>query len=326
MARTRVAVLRTQPETYEEDFDRLLRLLGNPPVDALAMAPPAMERPGEGALPWQLDAALQWMTSRTAGSEGRVFLPAEARASALARRIVAAHSGVFESTGAAGSQGVESTASLPLLRTRRAAPVSVSRAWSIARPLVLTGWEIDARTGPRGAVAARVALAGLGDEGQPELAESGVWEELLVLQREWATPVHVVDATIRGPVRSLRVENVLVAGSDAVACDATMLRLLGLDPESVPWLTRLSRAGAGVVDSAGIEVLGEMPRRTERLAPLRLRRTSRSRWGRRLATASPISGWNRWRRSRVERIFARTPWGRLWATYASGGMLREAIR
>lgn len=326
MTRARVAVLRTQPETYEEDFDRLLRLLGNAPVSALALAPPAMERPGEGALPWQLDAALEWMKARSTGSEARVFLPAEARTPSLVRRIVAAHGGVFDNTGATGNEGVESSASLPLLRTRRAVPVTVSRAWSVARPLVLSGWEIDARMGPRGAVATRLALAGLGDEADPGLAESGVWEELLVLQREWATPVHVVDATVCGPIRSLRVENVLVAGPDAVACDATLLRLMGLDPESVPWLMRLSRAGAGVVDSNGIELLGEMPGRTERLAPLRLRRASRSRWGRRLAAASPISGWNRWRRSRVERIFARTPWGRLWATYASGGMLREAIR
>ncbi len=50
-----------------------------------------------------------------------------------------------------------------------------------------------------------------------------------------------------------------VAGTDPVACDAVMARLMGFDPLSVGYLALSRERGLGVADLNGIEIVGENP-------------------------------------------------------------------
>lgn len=86
--------------------------------------------------------------------------------------------------------------------------------------------------------------------------------DLLMIQKEIHPGVFaVMDGTLvgEGPgPRCLRVHerNLLLAGADQVAVDATSARLMGLDPFEIPFLRMAHEDGLGTADAREIEVVG----------------------------------------------------------------------
>jgi uncharacterized protein (DUF362 family) len=72
----------------------------------------------------------------------------------------------------------------------------------------------------------------------------------------------VVDGTFTGDgpgPRCMRVQErgLLLAGADQVAVDATIARLMGLDPFDIPFIRMAHEDGLGSADAAEIEIVGE---------------------------------------------------------------------
>ena len=86
--------------------------------------------------------------------------------------------------------------------------------------------------------------------------------DLLMIQQEIHPGVFaVVDGTFTGDgagPRCMRVQErgLLVAGADQVAVDATIARLMGLDPFEIPFLRMAHEDGLGTADARDIEVVG----------------------------------------------------------------------
>lgn len=86
--------------------------------------------------------------------------------------------------------------------------------------------------------------------------------DLLMIQKEIHPGVFaVMDGTFAGEgpgPRCLRVteRNLMLAGADQVAVDATSARLMGLDPFEIPFLRMAHEDGLGTADASEIEVVG----------------------------------------------------------------------
>ncbi len=86
--------------------------------------------------------------------------------------------------------------------------------------------------------------------------------DLLMIQKEIHPGIFaVMDGTLvgEGPgPRCLRVHerNLMLAGADQVAVDATSARLMGLDPFEIPFLRMAHEDGLGTADAREIEVVG----------------------------------------------------------------------
>jgi uncharacterized protein (DUF362 family) len=86
--------------------------------------------------------------------------------------------------------------------------------------------------------------------------------DLLMIQQEIHPGVFaVVDGTFTGEgagPRCMRVQErgLLVAGADQVAVDATIARLMGLDPFEIPFLRLAHEDGLGTAEAREIEVVG----------------------------------------------------------------------
>jgi len=84
---------------------------------------------------------------------------------------------------------------------------------------------------------------------------------LALLGRHLRPHVAVVDGFVGmegdGPTQGDPVDHrVALAGTDSVAVDAACAYLMGFDPERVGYLVHAARLGLGVLDLAGIEVIG----------------------------------------------------------------------
>ncbi|MHB8078612.1 MAG: DUF362 domain-containing protein [Candidatus Krumholzibacteriia bacterium] len=174
--------------------------------------------------------------------------------------------------------------------------------------------------------------------------------DLLIMQREIHPHIFaVMDGTVcgngAGP-RTMRPvnRNILLAGADSVALDATAARLMGFDPLGIPYLRMAHERGLGVADPRHIELVGE-PALFEQNFGFRVRRSPVI-WGdqmlrrgplrflERALLHSPLVVWapfasnvyHDWLwyptvgRSIIRR-HAATPWGRLFRHYAQAGTL-----
>ena len=87
--------------------------------------------------------------------------------------------------------------------------------------------------------------------------------DLLYMQRELHPAVFtVMDGTVAGDgagPRTMipRVKNLLLAASDSVAIDAIAARLMGFDPMSIPFLRMAHERGLGIADPKQIELVGD---------------------------------------------------------------------
>ena len=152
----------------------------------------------------------------------------------------------------------------------------------------------------------------------------------------------VMDGTVCGDGAGPRtmipwIHNYLLASADSVAIDSVAARMMGFDPQSIPYLRMAEERGLGVANRKDIEVVGEDVRNVNFGFETR---KSLVIWGdqlirrgflrplERLLLHSPLVVWapfasnvyHDWLwyptvgQSRI-REFSRTEWGRLWTTY-----------
>jgi len=174
--------------------------------------------------------------------------------------------------------------------------------------------------------------------------------DLLIMQREIHPHIFaVMDGTVCGDgagPRTMRPvnRNILLAGADSVALDATAARLMGFDPLSIPYLRMAHERGLGVADPRHIELVGEpalfdqnfgfRSRRSPVIWGDQMLRRGPLRFLERALLHSPLVVWapfasnvyHDWLwyptvgRSIIRR-HAGTPWGRLFRHYAEAGTL-----
>ena len=87
--------------------------------------------------------------------------------------------------------------------------------------------------------------------------------DLLIMQKELHPNIFaVMDGTVcgdgAGPRTMLpKVKNMILASGDSVAIDAVAAKLMGFDPLEIPYLRMCQERGLGVADPADIEIAGE---------------------------------------------------------------------
>lgn len=101
----------------------------------------------------------------------------------------------------------------------------------------------------------------LTDKGKKAMHQEGLFEGVVDLLSAVKPRLAVVDAIICqegiGPVFGKPVEmNLIVAGKDLVAVDATCARLIGYDPAETLLTVNAAARGLGVMDAGQIEVVG----------------------------------------------------------------------
>ena len=349
MARSKVAVVSATPETVLEDYARALELAGLPRIVARSQSSLALLldlrwsrfQPGTGPTPWQLDAVLRTLAEQGVDPEqiqlvargGPDINPATAiRRYNLAPILRERGLAVGDLSSATTRRAPEQR--LPELEQWHGGAVELSTLSSERTLITLSGLSTHVQFGMAGAVGA-VAAEFLELD---LLREHSRAPDLLAEAFAFAQEVHpqlfaVLDATTcglgSGP-RRVRpsAENLLIASSDPVAADAVAARVLDLDPRRIPYLSSCQDRGLGSVNLEEIEFVGEMPSTLERNlhAPPTLslgeriavlgsgralaapRRRARSLL--RDALWYPLRG-RRWRR-----LWAPTPWGRLFEDYA----------
>lgn len=319
MTTSPVVALHTQPETARADARRALRLCAARRPAATAGDLVVVERTvrGVGATSaWALHAVLEHLEECrpgrdgvTVGARGATVLPT---GEPSLDRALAAHGVAPEALAAEGSTRVD--VEVPWLRGRRGTDVGVDprvagrNVWW-AGPLLL-----ERRHGWRGAVAGVLSLVA-----RPEEWRDADPQTLIELYRLFEATVAgrtvLLDATVclahDGSARP-QVHNLLLAGRDPIAVDAVAARLIGFDPERVAWLRGLAEGMRRDLTPGGIALRGgaidaqDFQHASGRALPLP------TRTGRRRAPIFDATGWwARWRVRRWDRLYARTPWGRL---------------
>jgi uncharacterized protein (DUF362 family) len=109
----------------------------------------------------------------------------------------------------------------------------------------------------------------LTDTAKKAMHQEGLFEGVVDLLAAVKPQLAVVDAIVCqegvGPVFGKPVEmNLVLAGKDLVAVDATCARLIGFEPEETLLTVNAAARGLGVMDAHDIEVLGEPLERVKR--------------------------------------------------------------
>lgn len=317
-----VVVIRTLPETVHEDAGRALRLCATRRRPSRVGELIVIER-GQGPRgvtpAWALEAIVEhrraahvtddrWHLACVGSSPGRSAEPS------LDRQLAAIGRNV-DSIVAEGDQAID--VDTPWLRGRRGVEVRVDSRVA-GRDLWWAGpLQQDRRFGLRGAVSAALSLVA-----RPEEFEDGdpqtFGEAMRLFEATVAGRTFLLDASIcRSVAGSIRpqVHNLLLAGRDPIALDAVAARVLGFDPERVAWLRSLAEDQRRDITPGGIALRGGAFESADagawnahagRSVPPIRRGESR-----RIVRLDP----RRWvaavNARRWEKLYARTPWGRL---------------
>jgi hypothetical protein len=333
-----VAAVRTRPETFGEDLlraRRLVRASGHArPTDQgrgplVTIAGGRVAGPGAVVSPWALEAVLG-LVREHAGSLPVVFGDAPSgRAAERAgwRGVLERHGCVLDLPSEAPGVEVE-TIDLPWLRGRRGESVRVDERLPGRAACVVAPLRSCRRMGLRGAVDAAIAAVATERERHGSPVDAQAWTELLRLRLSLhPSTLFVLDATVCGSEEGLWppvLFDVLVVGSDPVACDAVGARLLGLTPDRIDWLRSIASETRTPLHLERLDLRGESL--DERDLPAG-GTTIHARGG-----AGAYSRTNvlrealdpsRWtaplRRRGWWSLYDRTPWGRLHAAYRAAG-------
>ena len=354
MARSKVAVISTLPETVRDDYRRLLSILGVARTFARAeetLLVPDLVRtnwfPGRGTTPWQLDGVLGFLQDEHLAPE-RVKLLVRTGERMQAARALDTHclGPVFRRYGVELLRAEGEAVLPPAAFGERAL---LPELWSALRiPERLRGKQLvllpALRVRPGFGVAAAISTwAQLVLPQAPPLSPAQHAQMLVqltgLLGDLCAGSLVVADATIfgdgAGPTTNRpSFQNVLLASTDPVALDAVAAHLGGLDLHQVPHLRQCAAAGLGRCELSEIDVLGEdISGKSFAASPVRnlanlAEAPHRSALSRRLARSWTRAGLDRfyetwvWAPLRARptlRRFERTPWGRLFASYRAQG-------
>jgi len=276
--RSRVAIVRTRPETVLEDVARVMDLAGA--AASLPASAPVILKDNitwhlpflsANTTPWQLEGAVRWLRAH-------------------GRECVAVHNDTVVTDPHAGLRNLK----LQPIYDRYGIPQyfvndPISVQWEGMRPRAATPWldrvypeglEFPAMfrgksvlhfptvkthiyTTTTGSI--KNAFGGLLNTKRHYCHTwiHGVLADLLAVQHELHAGVFaVMDGTLcgngPGPRTMIPVEkNLLLASSDCVALDATAARLMGFEPARIDYLRESAERGLGVLDESGIELVGD---------------------------------------------------------------------
>jgi uncharacterized protein (DUF362 family) len=354
MSRSQVAVLSSTPETVREDLRRLLRLVGAERVlrraSSIKILPDLCRshyHPATGTTPWQLDGVLSALLESHVGAES-MSVVARDRAGVVATKA-------FDDYGL-GSVLRFHGLDVDYIRADSDLMSPASFGDDALAPELLRGLSVPAaldgsalvllpslrvRPGPwlSGAISSWMDWAWP----RPGAISMDRWSRCVaqltkMLRRVSPRTLTVMDATLSGDGAGPRhcdptVQNVILASFDPVAIDAVAAKLLGWRPEVLPVLNLCQRLGAGQADLAQIDVVGEeidainFGFRPQRGLANCQEPPYQSTWfdrmlagpmGAGLSAAYETFVWRPWVARKQQRLFARTPWGRLFDAYRRG--------
>ncbi len=278
LARSRVAIVRTRPETVLEDVARVMELAGA--AQALPAEAPVILKDNitwhlpflsANTTPWQLEGAIRWLRVNR-------------------RDSVAVHNDTVVTDPHAGLRNLK----LQPVYERYAVPQffvndPASVSWESMRPRAATPWldqvypeglafptmfrgksvlhfptvKTHIYTTTTGSI--KNAFGGLLNTKRHwcHTHIHGVLADLLAVQQELHSGIFaVMDGTLcgNGPgPRTMRPveKNLLLASADCVALDATAARLMGFAPERIGYLAESAERGLGVLEESRIELCGD---------------------------------------------------------------------
>ncbi len=279
MNKTRVAVLKTSPETVVSDYGRLMRLVSYTdtiqPVNETALNIDLSWHhffPGSSATPWQLDGVLNTLIEDGFKSE-RLYAcyGAKSGISTLKGEVLNRHVPVVERHGVRtihlnkGGKRIRYESKTPLRVLSKVYPdgVTIPERFTGCSAIQLTTLKTDALITVAGAV--HTAFKNILDE--RSACAYPVYHEALVDALTIAKEVYkgvfaVMDGVFAaegpGPLSYMPHEkNIILASSDIVALDAVAASLMGFDPLSIPFILLAHESGIGTGDMNEIEVAGD---------------------------------------------------------------------
>lgn len=279
LARTsRVAVVRTRPETVLEDYARVMDLAGY--RDTLSRERDTLIKlnlswtkyfPSCSSQPWQVDGVIGKML--TDGFSRHRLIPIENKTVVTNPRegcrnnrwepVLQKHGLSFQPLTEVDWQIYRFKS--PLLRLNQIFPegIQIPAIYPGRQILHLPTVKTHGHAVMTGAV--KNSFGGLLREVR-HYAHKYMHEvlvDLLYMQRELHPAVFtVMDGTVAGDgagPRTMipRVKNLILAASDSVAIDAVAARLMGFDPLSIPFLRMAHERGLGIADPRHIELVGD---------------------------------------------------------------------
>jgi uncharacterized protein DUF362 len=278
MARSRVAVLRTEPGAVLSDYPKLMRMAGY--REALDASTPLLVKlnlswtkyfPSCSSQPWQLEGVLQTLlddgyppsrilpvenktvvTEPWKGAENNRWLPVIRRFGLEFHPLTEVKWQVYRFKA-------------PLLRLNQIFPegIEIPAIYPGKNILHLPTMKTHGHSTTTGSI--KNAFGGLLKEVR-HYAHKYIHEvlvDLVMMQKEIHPAVFtVMDGTVAGDGAGPRTmepveKDYLLAAADSVAIDAIAARMMGFDPMKIPYLRMCHDRGLGTADPREIEVVGE---------------------------------------------------------------------
>ncbi len=277
MPKSKVAVIRTEPETIFQDYSRLMRLAGY--RDVLDPATPLLLKlniswtkyfPACSSQPWQLEGVLQ--TLREDGYPGSLLTPVENKTVVTEPWAGARNNRWLPVLDRFGLKFQPLTEvewivyrfKSPLLMLNRIFPegIEIPSIYPGRNVLHLPTVKTHGHSTTTGSI--KNAFGGLLKEVR-HYAHKHIHEvlvDLVMMQKELHPAVFtVMDGTVAGDGAGPRtmepiVKDTLLAAADSVAIDAVAAKLMGFDPMSIPYLRMAHDRGLGTADPRDIEIVG----------------------------------------------------------------------
>jgi uncharacterized protein (DUF362 family) len=278
MARSRVAVLRTRPDTVLEDYGRLMRSVDykgvlDPGADTILKLNLSWTKyfPSCSSQPWQLEGVLRTLLAD--GFARERLLPVENKTVVTNPREGCANNrwgpvlDLFDLPflPLPEQKWTIHRFKTPLLRLNEIFPegIEIPEMYLGRQILHLPTVKTHGHSTTTGAI--KNSFGGLLKEVR-HYAHKYMHEvlvDLMLMQRELHPAVFaVMDGTVAGNGAGPRtmepeVKDVILASADQVAIDAVAARLMGFDPLGIPYLAMCHERGLGVADPREIEIVGD---------------------------------------------------------------------
>ncbi|MCL4310453.1 MAG: DUF362 domain-containing protein [Actinomycetota bacterium] len=279
--KSKLAVLKTSPETVMEDYGRLMRMAGYQdvlPQDQKVVLQVGLSwdvwYPACSTTPWQLEGVIQALLADGYPRESLVL--AQNRSGTFRDRVGEVNNGL---ASAAERQGFEFTRlyeppvnwishkprgeMLVLDKMFGDDGIPVPDVFLSAGIIHLPTMKTDAGAGVAGAMMNAAAGPPAGDRRRSQGDIHEILVDLLTLQKE----IHgglfaVMDGTICGDGNGPRAmmpyeKDYILASADQVAIDAVAARMMGFDPMKIRYLRLAHERGLGCADVDSIEIAGE---------------------------------------------------------------------
>jgi uncharacterized protein (DUF362 family) len=278
MARSKVAVVSTTPETVLDDYRRVMELADwhehlSPQRDLLVKLNLSWTKyfPACSSQPWQVDGVLRALKDAHFSPQ-RVFCvenktvvtnPRKGARNNLWEPVLREHG--FGFTPLPEVEWTVYPFKSPLLKLNRIFPegIEIPKMYVGRDILHLPTVKTHGHSITTGAI--KNSFGGLLKEVR-HYAHKHMHEvlvDLMYMQRELHPNVFaVMDGTVCGNGAGPRtmkpsIQNVLLASADSVAIDAVAARMMGFDPMAIPYLRMCDERGLGRARTEDIEVVGE---------------------------------------------------------------------